>query len=236
MILMKCILVHYSEIGTKGGNRGFFEKKLVDNIKNVVKGKVERRPGRIIVKTSAKNADSLKRVPGIAYYSIAQEVSLSMPKISRAMVDIAKKSPAKTFRITASRSNKSFPYTSMQLNKLLGGAVWKATKKKVDLHKPELEIFIEVAEKVYIYGEKIQGVGGLPVGTAGKLVCLMSGGIDSPVAAYRMMTRGCRVVFVHFHNHDPFIGKIKNLSIYCQAIRARPRYILSRSRKSSRKS
>ena len=208
---MKCILVHYSEIGTKGGNRNFFEKKLIENIKNVIKGKVERKRGRIIVKTPEKYIDNLRRVPGIAYFSVAEEVPLSMPKIKKTAIAIAKKSKAKSFRITSSRSDKSFPYNSMQLNTVLGAAVWKATRKKVDLHKPELEIFVEVAEKAYVYGEKIQGVGGLPVGTAGKLVCLMSGGIDSPVAAYRMMSRGCRIVFVHFHNHDPFIGKIKDL-------------------------
>lgn len=209
---MNCILVHYSEIGIKGGNRRFFENKLVENIKNVIKGKVERQRGRIIVRTSKKYVKNLSRIPGIAYYSVADQTPLSMEKIKKSVVSAAKKSPAKTFRITSSRANKSFKHTSMELNMLLGGAVIKATRKKVDLHNPELEIFVEVAEKAYIYSEKVQGVGGLPVGTAGKLVCLLSGGIDSPVAAYKMMSRGCRIIFVHFHNYDPFITKVKKLA------------------------
>ena len=209
---MKRILVHYSEIGIKGGNRSFFEKKLVENIKNFTGAMVERKRGRIVLwNVKIRDIPKLRKIAGISNFSIAEEVALTMPSLAKAVVAMAKKSPAKTFRITASRSNKSFKYTSPELNRLLGGAVWKATKKKVDLHEPELEIFVEIADKAYVYSEKQQGVGGLPVGTAGKLVCLLSGGIDSPVAAYRMMSRGCRVVFVHFHNHDPFVSKIRNL-------------------------
>ena len=232
---MKCVLVHYSEIGIKGGNRRFFEKKLVENIasslngrwdpgctsnktgksaskiKNVIKGQIERKRGRIIVRTGVKNINLLTKIAGISSFSIAEETQLALPKLKKIVINIAKRSKKKTFRISASRANKSFPHTSMQLNALLGEAVLKATKMKVDLHKPEIEIFVEIADKAYVYGEKIQGIGGLPVGTAGKLVCLLSGGIDSPAAAYKMMTRGCRVVFVHFHNHDPFMSKIKHL-------------------------
>lgn len=210
---MKRILVHYSEIGIKGGNRRFFEKKLVENIKNATGAKVERKRGRIILtKVKAKDVDKLRKIAGISNFSIAEEVPLSMRSMEKCVANIAKKSKAKSFRITASRSDKSFKHTSPELNRLLGGAVWKATKKKVDLHNPELEIFVEVADKAYVYSEKVQSVGGLPVGTAGKLVCLLSGGIDSPVAAYRMMSRGCKIVFVHFHNYDPFITKIRKLT------------------------
>ncbi|MBS3050833.1 MAG: tRNA 4-thiouridine(8) synthase ThiI [Candidatus Aenigmarchaeota archaeon] len=209
---MKRILVHYSEIGIKGGNRRFFEKKLVENIKHAVGAKVERRRGRIILRNvKVRDVPKLRKIAGISNFSIAEEVPLRMPSIIRAVIATAKKSPAKSFRITASRSDKSFRHTSPELNKMLGGAVWKATKKKVDLHNPGLEIFVEIAEKAYIYSEKQQSVGGLPVGTAGRLVCLLSGGIDSPVAAYRMMSRGCRIIFVHFHNYDPFMTKVRKL-------------------------
>ena len=209
---MKRILVHYSEIGIKGGNRRFFEKKLVENIKNFTGAKVERKRGRIILKdVKAKEIPKLRKIAGISSFSIAEEVALTMPSLAKAVAAVAKKSPAKTFRITASRSNKQFKHTSPELNRLLGGVVWKATKKKVELHNPELEIFVEIADKAYVYSEKQQSVGGLPVGTAGRLVCLLSGGIDSPVAAYRMMSRGCRIIFVHFHNYDPFMDKIRKL-------------------------
>lgn len=201
-------MVHYSEIGTKGQNRRYFEKKLVENIKKITGGKIERKPGRIIIRSAAK-PDKLKHVAGVAFYAHAEEVEASLPKIKKVVASIAKESKAKSFRITASRSDKSFKYNSMQLNKLLGDAV--TSKLKVDLHNPQLEIFVEIADKAYIYSEKVRSAGGLPVGTAGKLVCLLSGGIDSPLAAYRMMTRGCKIVFVHFHNYDPFMSKIKKL-------------------------
>ncbi len=209
---MKCVLVHYGEIGIKGGNRQYFEKKLVDNIKRSVKCRVERQRGRIILKDVKVNeVEKLGKIAGISSYSIAEEVTLDMAKIKKAVAAAVKKNREKTFRITARRSNKSFKYNSVELNRLLGGVVIKATKMKVDLHNPDIEIFVEIADKAYIYAEKISGIEGLPVGTAGRVVCLISGGIDSPVAAYRMMTRGCRVVFVHFHNYDPFKSKIEML-------------------------
>lgn len=205
---MKCIVVHYSEIGTKGKNRRFFEKKLAENVKNITSGTVERKSGRIIIKKPKGDMNKLKHIAGISYFAFAEEVPLSLVKIKKSVTVMAKKSTAKTFRITASRANKSFKYTSLQLNKMLGDAV---SRKKVDLHNPQLEIFVEIADKAYIYSQKIRAAGGLPVGTAGKLVCLLSGGIDSPVAAYRMITRGCKIVFVHFHNYDPFMIKVKTL-------------------------
>ncbi len=207
---MKIVLVHYSEIGTKKDNRGYFERKLAENIHNTLDAKVERQRGRILVR-GAKKLDALKFLPGVHSYSVVEEIEPKFEKIKAAAVALAKKSKAKTFRITAQRSDKNFPHTSMELNKQVGAEVWKKTKKKVDLHNPELEIFIEVAQKAYVYSQKEKGPDGLPVGSAGKVVCLLSGGIDSPVAAYRMMTRGCKIIFVHFHNYDPFIAKIKDL-------------------------
>ena len=223
---MKCAIVHYGEIGIKGGNRRFFEKKLMKNIKRSIKCKVERQRGRMILRDfTAKDIPKLSRIPGISSFAVGEEIALDFEKIKKAVAAASKmwhkqntRKPAKgsaltkkTFRITARRSNKSFKYDSMQLNRLLGGVVIKATKMKVDLHTPDVEIFVEIAEKAYIYADKRGGIEGLPVGSAGKVVCLISGGIDSPVAAYKMMTRGCRVVFVHFHNYDPFINKIKDL-------------------------
>ena len=208
---MKCVVVHYSEIGTKGGNRRFFERRLADNIRNNVGGTVTRINGRILVK-DPKHPEKLKHISGIYSYSPAEEIESNLAEMKKAALAIAKASKAKTFRLSASRSDKSFAYTSMRVNELVGGDVWKKTKKKVKLKNPELEIFIEiVGGKAYVYSEKILCIGGMPVGTAGRLVCLMSGGIDSPVAAYRMMTRGCKVIFVHFHNHDPFVKKITDL-------------------------
>jgi thiamine biosynthesis protein ThiI len=207
---MKCVLVHYSEIGIKGENRGFFERRLAENINNLTGGKAELQRGRIVVR-GLKKPDALRFIPGIHSYTVAEEIPSKFEKIKATALAMAKKSKANSFRVTTTRSDKSFPKTSMEINRIVGGEIWKATKKKVDLHHPELEIFIELTKKTYVYSEKVKCAGGLPVGTAGKVVSLLSGGIDSPVAAYRMMTRGCKVVFVHFHNYDPFVGKIKEL-------------------------
>ncbi len=202
---MKCVIVHYSEIGTKGRNRRFFEKRLTENIRKIT-GKATLKNSRII--SGTKNANKLALIPGISNYALAVEVPSKLPNIRKAVLAVAKKSKAKTFRITATRSNKNFSLNSLELQHNLGRSV----RKKCELKNPELEIFVEVADKTYVYGEKLRGPGGMPVGSAGRVVCLLSGGIDSPVAAYKMMTRGCKVIFVHFHNFDPFMTKIKKLT------------------------
>jgi thiamine biosynthesis protein ThiI len=112
-----------------------------------------------------------------------------------------------TFRITAKRADKSYPLTSTEVNRIVGAAVVERTGAHVNLGHPELNIFIEIlGPKAYYHFERFAGAGGLPVGMSGKVACLLSGGIDSPVAAYRMMKRGCRVLFIHFHGH-PFVTR-----------------------------
>ena len=198
---MQACIIHYAEIGTKGGNRAFFEKCLVNNINKMAGVDVERRFGRLVVmsKKSNKLTSILSSIPGIANFSYANSCKPKMKDIEKTLLKAAKGMKFKTFRITSSRSDKTFPLNSMELNKSLGGVVWKL-KKKVDLHNPDAEFFVEVgSEKAFIYSEKIKGIGGMPVGSAGKAICLLSGGIDSPVAAFRMMKRGCTVILVHFY-------------------------------------
>jgi thiamine biosynthesis protein ThiI len=209
---MKCIVVHYSEIGTKGQNRGYFERKLLHNIRETIGGKVERRSGRIIIKEPRMPIERLKKIAGVYSYAEAEEVEANIEDIKKTALLLAKKSKARTFRVSAARSDKRFLLSSMKVNALVGAEIVKKAKKKVNLTEPEQEISIIISDKAYVYDHREICMGGLPVGTAGKLVCLLSGGIDSPVAAYKMMTRGCRIVFVHFHNHDPFIEKIKDLA------------------------
>ncbi|MBI2578990.1 MAG: tRNA 4-thiouridine(8) synthase ThiI [Candidatus Aenigmarchaeota archaeon] len=199
------ILVHYSEIGTKGNNRPFFENTLVRNIGKALNAKAERLYGKILVEAthSKENGLVLQHIPGIAHFSFCRSVEPKLEEIKDTVLAVAKKSKAKTFRIDASRSDKKFPYNSLQLNNILGEYVLAHTKMRVKLNKPGLTVYLEIDPKqAFVYTEKARGIGGLPVGTAGKVVCLLSGGIDSPVAAYSLMKRGCEVVFVHFYNYD----------------------------------
>ncbi|MBI2579339.1 MAG: tRNA 4-thiouridine(8) synthase ThiI [Candidatus Aenigmarchaeota archaeon] len=195
------VIIHYAEIGTKGSNRPFFERKLAENIQHLAGISVERRFGRLVAeaKRTKKIEGALSSVPGIANFSFAESCKSDVKAMEKKLAGAAKRMKFRTFRITASRSDKSFPMNSMELNRKLAGVIWKM-KKKVDLEEPEAEFFVEVGkERTFIYTEKIPGTGGVPVGTAGKAVCLISGGIDSPVSAFRMMKRGCRIVFVHFY-------------------------------------
>jgi len=192
---LDCIVIHYAEIGLKGANRPYFENKLVTNIRKRTGLKVRKEYGRLV--TNYGKTDELKNIPGIAYYAPALKAKLELKDIiSKAEKLVTKGS----FRVTAKRSNKNFKLTSPEINQKVGGALFKKGLK-VDLHKPRTELFIEVGEKnVYLYTEKNKGLGGLPVGVTGKLVALVSGGIDSPVACYEMIRRGCEVIIVHFYN------------------------------------
>ncbi|MEM2934764.1 MAG: tRNA uracil 4-sulfurtransferase ThiI [Candidatus Thermoplasmatota archaeon] len=196
------ILIHYGEIGIKGKNRIFFEENLIRNIKELIKGaKVKREHGRIIVYNG--NPEILKNIPGIENFSQAIEVKLEIDEIKNKAIELSKKINFTTFRISTKRENKNFPYSSQEINKILGEKIKNKLNKKVNLEKPELTIFIEICKnKAYIYTEKIKGIGGLPVGSQGKIISLISGGIDSPVASFLMMKRGCKNIFLHFYNEN----------------------------------
>jgi tRNA uracil 4-sulfurtransferase len=199
---MKCIVCHYGEIALKGRNRRFFEKRLVSNIKKVVPdAEVSSPRGRIIVLSKEEQVEEkIRKIPGINYLFIAEVVSSDADAIIKKAVSLMKDGDYKSFRVTVKRADKGFPIKSSDFACQVGGEVVKATGKKVDLSCPEKTCFIEIARKeTYIYTEKIKGVGGLPVGTSGVAVSLLSGGIDSPVASFRMIKRGVKNIFVHFH-------------------------------------
>ncbi len=201
------ILIHYGEIGTKGKNRAVFENCLIRNISKALgecAKKIRREYGRIIVfeengKEEIKR--KLEKIPGIENFSFARETKLDIEDIKRRALEVAKGKKFTTFKISTKRGNKDFPYSSMQVNEIVGEEIRKKLRKKVDLENAELTIFIEIGSKnAYIYTEKCEGIGGLPVGVEGKVISLLSGGIDSPVASWLMMKRGCNVIFVHFYN------------------------------------
>ncbi|RLC34591.1 MAG: tRNA 4-thiouridine(8) synthase ThiI [Candidatus Nealsonbacteria bacterium] len=216
---MDYFICHYHEIGLKGGNRRFFEEKLVENIKKALPARsfefVKRISGRIIIKSSEERIrDCLKNVFGLAYFAQAFSCKQDMDLIKQKTYQILKKRKFKTFKISTQRSKKDFPLTSQQVNEEVGEYILEKSKAqsskakiRVDLENPDLTCFIEIVDKyVFLYLEKVKGPGGLPVTSGGKAVALLSGGIDSPVAAFRIMKRGIKVVFLHFHAY-PYTNK-----------------------------
>ena len=208
---MEYVICHYNEIGLKGKNRKFFEEKLVDNIKRVLKPFyfefVRRISGRILVKLTKEGSkkekeitESLKSVFGIAYFAFAAGSPQKIENIQEVALSLLKKEKFKSFRIFTQRSKKEFHLTSQQVNEKVGDYVRRKLRVKVNLGKPDFTCFIEIVEKyAFLYLEKNKGLGGLPVSCSGKVITLLSGGIDSPVAGFLAMKRGIKVIFVHFH-------------------------------------
>lgn len=205
------ILIHYGEIGLKGKNRTTFENRLVRNVQKALGRRaawVRREYGRIIAQEE-ENANCrelteiLQRIPGIENFSFARMTSLDMDEIITAARALARAASFSSFKIATKRGNKSFPHTSMQVNEIVGEVLQRELNKRVDLENPDLTIFIEITTKhAYVSATKMYGMGGLPTGSEGRVVSLLSGGIDSPVASWMMMKRGCEVVFLHFYNEN----------------------------------
>lgn len=197
-------VIHYSEIGLKGNNRGQFEKTLISNIQNKLKNnlkELKKISGKIIIETEKNAEDDLKRIPGIANYSECIKVKTEFNEIEKGALQIAKENKKKTFKVITTRTWKQFPKVSQEVNEKIGEYILKNTEMKVDVKTPKLKIYVEInKENTFIFAKKNKGIGGLPVGSAGKLISLISGGIDSPVASYMMMKRGGKVIFVHCMN------------------------------------
>ena len=217
-----CVIVRYGEIALKGRNKGMFERKLKENIRRMLDyskisaSRIERISGRFIVESeSAKAAaTAISRVFGVTSASPAFKFKADLQEIKEKSMEVFNISKPKSFRITANRLEKTFKETSMELNNVVGEFIQEKTKCKVSLKNPELDIGVELTKtNAYIYTERVEGVGGLPVGVSGKVVCLLSGGIDSPVAAWLALKRGCDVTLLHFlheeHNKKP--AKIQEL-------------------------
>ncbi|MFA6097592.1 MAG: tRNA uracil 4-sulfurtransferase ThiI [Candidatus Paceibacterota bacterium] len=224
------IIIHYDEITLKGKNRPFFERILMNNVKEMLKGeaigKIGKEGGRIIIKTDdgtniGRIRKILERLPGISNFSFVEEAEMDIDSIFKKAVQVMKEDKLeeryKTFKVIARRTNKDFKLNSPQINSAVGEYILANTSLRVDVHAPDIELNINIGDKkAFIYFEKVAGIGGLPVGSSGKAVCLLSGGIDSPVAAYMMMKRGMRITFVHFKNRSVMgsgegVDKIKEL-------------------------
>lgn len=212
--MYKSFLIKYAEIGVKGKNRYLFEEALVKQIKYALK-KVEgefavrRTDGRIYVDALSdfdfeETVESLKKVFGIS--GICPVVHVEDEGFEKLCEDVVRyigdvyPDRDKTFKVAARRARKNYPLDSMQLNVELGGAILDAyPEMRVDVHRPDILLHVEIRDMIYLYSEIIPGPGGMPVGTGGKAMLLLSGGIDSPVAGWMIAKRGVKIDAVYFH-------------------------------------
>ena len=211
--LRPAAIVHYHEISLKRGNRPLFLRHLARNLGRAIgdlgPARVRQLPGRILVDLEGNERPEevcgrLARVCGVASVALAWRVPSTVEAMKAVIGHLLEARPFRTFRISARRAFKTYPMTSVELNRELGAFVLERVGRdrvRVDLRDAELEIHVEVLPaETFVYVQPVPGPGGLPVGASGTVAALLSGGIDSPVAAWRMMKRGCRVVFVHFHS------------------------------------
>ena len=212
--MFKAFLIKYGEIGIKGKNRYLFEDALVAQIRHALKGvdgkfKVSKQQGRIYAEAEEEfdfeeAVDAMQHVFGIVgicpmviledkgFDALAEDVNSYLEK-RYGDCD-------KTFKVDARRARKTYPMASMEINAELGGRILSHfPKMKVDVHQPEVMIHVEIRERIYLYSEIIQGPGGMPIGTNGKSMLLLSGGIDSPVAGYMVAKRGVKIDATYFH-------------------------------------
>ncbi len=208
--MKQTVLIHYHEINLKKNNRGWFETRLLEHIRALLgdlphEG-VQRFAGRMLIPLTPDSPAEefgrrIGRVFGVANFAIAWEVAADLDCLRSALKELLSMRRFQSFKIDSRRGTKDFPLNSQQLNEALGAYVQALTGAAVSMDNPELVFHVEiVGRRAYIYLEKLRGAGGLPAGTGGRVLCLLSGGIDSPVAAFRLMRRGCRVLFVHFHS------------------------------------
>ena len=208
---MNSIVVHYQELALKGKNRPWFLGRLVRHLRHAVSDldvtTVRALMGRleIVLGPSAPVeavSERIRRTFGVANFSLAGRSPLDLDAIAQAILrDLGDRS-CRTFRVSARRADKRFPLTSPQVEREVGGRIKEARGWTVDLDEPELDIRLELlTDQAFYFFGKDRGPGGLPTGTAGRVACLLSGGIDSPVASHRMMKRGCTATFVHFHSY-----------------------------------
>jgi tRNA uracil 4-sulfurtransferase len=204
------ILIHYGEIALKRGNRGRFEERLMTNIRTALasrrKFKIRKMPGRLVVELS--NDDDLddimsriQKVFGIANIALARRIKPDIDLIRAEAIRLASEVDFKSFAIRTKRGEKQFPMSSQEINVDVGAAVAVASGAKVDLTNPEFTIGIELLNRhAFVFADRIPGRGGLPAGASGLAAFMISGGIDSPVASYRILKRGCEALYIHFHS------------------------------------
>lgn len=212
------IVVSLGELVLKGKNRGYFENKLMSSIKRVLKDieieNIYKELGKVYIEANASDLEliekRLKYVFGIVYITKALRCEKNLVDIKTAIKKVIEDMNLEkewTFKIKTTRSDKNFPLTSLETNDELGRFVLSNYKNsKVDVHNPEHVIYVDIKENAYVYTHRIKATGGMPQGTNGEGLLLLSGGIDSPVAGFMMARRGLKVNAVHFHSY-PFTSE-----------------------------
>ncbi len=225
----RVLSVSIGEIALKGLNRKYFEDKLISRIKRAMGSleynRVYNEQGKLYIEAPEDSFEEiinrLKKVFGLVYISPCIRLEKDMDWIEKASIKVMEekllKDPVKTFKVVTNRVDKSFPEKSPEISKKIGAAILRSVEGlSVDVHHPDTYVYIDIKQNCYIYTERIQGYGGLPVGTSGKGLLLLSGGIDSSVAGFLMAKRGVEISGVHFHSY-PFTSeraeeKVKNLA------------------------
>src|SRR5690606_1280978 len=205
------IVVRYGELSLKGRNRKIFTHQLETNVRKALRSypsiRIETQRDRMYIRLNGENGEKIiercSSIFGVQNMSLAIKVKNEIEEIKKESLRLLMESEGvRTFKISAKRSNKNFPIGSQELNHVLGTHLLVNTEDiTVDVHQPDLEITVDVrSEATYLTSKKVKGPGGLPVGSSGKALLLLSGGIDSPVAGYLTMKRGLAIEAIHFHS------------------------------------
>lgn len=228
-ILENVLSVSLGEIVLKGLNRKYFEDQLIKRMRIAIKDigfeKIYKEQGKIYIEASESNfpqmINRLKKVFGLVYISPCIRVEKDFDAISNAAIEVMTKkledNRVSTFKVDTNRADKNFPIKSPDMSRKMGGIMLERFESlSVDVHKPDLYLYIDIKQQAYVYTDKIKGYGGLPIGTNGKGLLLLSGGIDSPVAGFMMAKRGVEISCVHYHSY-PFTSeraeeKVKDLA------------------------
>ncbi|MCK9443862.1 MAG: tRNA 4-thiouridine(8) synthase ThiI [Tissierellaceae bacterium] len=225
--MKELISVSFGEIALKGLNRRYFEDQLIKNIRRAIKDlnieRIYKEQGKVYIEAPKPNfpkiISRLKKVFGLVNISPCIRVDKTMEAIEEASIKAitSKDDGIRTFKVQTNRADKNFPIKSPEVSRIMGGIVLnKFSDLKVDVHNPDMYLYIDIKQNAYVYTEKIRGYGGLPIGTNGKALLLLSGGIDSPVAGFMMAKRGVEISAVHYHSY-PFTSerseeKVKELA------------------------
>ena len=218
------IMIRFGELSTKGKNKKDFIRLLAKNIKSNLSDfknlEFETRYDHIYVKINDENYEdvikSLQDVSGIHSMSLVLKTNDDIENLKKVCLDIIKEEKGQTFKIKAKRANKGYPIVSDQINRIIAGEILHNTPLKVDVHNPDILLSIEIRnEGAYIFAKTFKGAGGYPLGAGGKIMHMLSGGIDSPVAAYMLMRRGMSIECIHFasppYTNIGVIDKLKDL-------------------------
>lgn len=219
------IMVRFGELSTKGKNKKDFIIKLASNLKHALKEyknlSYEVKMDHIYIILNEENSDEILEriadVSGISSYSLVVKCDVNIDAIIETAYALVLQENGKTFKVKARRADKTFPYVSDDVNRLVASKILKESEYKVDVHNPDVLVSIDIRNTAcYIYTKKILGAGGYPLGVGGKAMMMMSGGIDSPVAAYLLMKRGVSLEFIHFasppYTSEAVIDKLRDLA------------------------